>query len=117
MFGSHSPAGTSRPDFIFTQGQPKNGNDGEPSSLLVGDIKLSVLTIVRGYFGWSGQGPNQRAMRQWDAITGYAKKHGARITGFVTLYSGSQQDQSALRQKLQQESFSKGVVTLLASAR
>jgi RHS repeat-associated protein len=113
-FTGFSPAGTSRPDFIFTPGHPinKDNKNTETPSLLIGDIKYSVTTIVNDYFGQDGNRPNNP--EQWDAITGYAKQHGTRMTSFITLKVGGK-NFSILRQQIQQEAFSKQVIVLLAS--
>ena len=108
-------SGTSRPDFIVTSGRPRRNTSDGANSYLVGDIKLSFKTIVQEYFGWKGQGASKNCPKQWNTITGYARKHGVNVAGFVTLYNGGKQT-IALREKILEKAIAKKVIVLLASA-
>ncbi len=112
VFTGTASSSTSRPDFIVTSGRPRRNTSDGANSYLVGDIKLSFKTVVQEYFGWDGKPPSNT--RQWNTITGYAKKHGINVTGFVTLFNGGKET-VALRQKILEKAISKQVIVLLAS--
>jgi hypothetical protein len=113
VFTNKASSRTSRPDFIATSGHPRTSNTDGERSLLVGDIKLSIKTVVEQYFGWQGKGP--RNVNQWNTMTGYAKKHGAYAVGFISLYNGGP-NADALRQQLIKEAAQKQVIVFFASA-
>lgn len=109
----HSRSGTARPDFLVVAGSSANNPSGEdPFSYLVGDIKLSVVTIVNQYFISS----REESRRQWEAMTKHAKNYGLRFLAFPTLYAGRSSDRAALRQRIVREATEEGVVVFLASA-
>jgi RHS repeat-associated protein len=88
---------TARPDFIVTPpgSRPRRslGLHGETSvrvdgvhqqpSWLVGDIKLSMKTLVDSYLK-----PSSPERTQWNAIMNYAAKNALITAGFITLYRG-----------------------------
>ncbi|MEL4897195.1 RHS repeat domain-containing protein [Crocosphaera sp. Alani8] len=104
--------GTSRPDFIITSGRPRRHRSDGNRSWLIGDIKLSLRTVIKDYFGLEGQ-PPQNA-KQWEAIHKYARKNGTYLASFVTLFDGGQNKQQ-LRGKLNKEAAQKGITVLVAS--
>ncbi len=105
--------GTSRPDFIITSGRPRRNAFDGPRSWLIGDIKLSLSTAVRDYFGDKGTGPDNS--KQWTAIHKYAKNNGTFVAGFITLFDGGQR-KNYFRDKFEKEAIKEGIVVLVASA-
>ena len=104
---------TSRPDFIITSGHPRRHTADGDRSWLIGDIKLSLKTLVTDYFGFNGQSPTKQ--HQWTAIHKYARKNATYLAGFITLFDGGKQNKQVLRSILNREAASKGITGLVAS--
>lgn len=113
VFSPRFEQGVARPDFIVTPGRPRESRHStQPYSYLIGDIKLSVSTIVNRYFGNSTD--NQRY--QWDAMVQQAKNHGTKIIAFTTLFAGKKDERADLHQKIVKEATADGVIVFIASA-
>jgi RHS repeat-associated protein len=92
-----------RPDYIIRPAEPKKLNE---RSWLIGDIKLSVNTIINSYF--EGKKPQED---QYQAIAQHASNYGMRFAGFLTLYSGT----SAQNEKIRREAVKDGIVVVILS--
>ncbi|NER00649.1 MAG: hypothetical protein F6K30_28805 [Cyanothece sp. SIO2G6] len=97
----YSP-GYPRPDFLIKSTTPQ---DMSKRSLLVGDFKLSVKTMVDEY----QQGG--RKHNQWLAIVNHARNYGLRTTGFFTIYSGT----SVENEHIRRGAYQRGVVAVILS--
>jgi hypothetical protein len=109
-------AGVSRPDFIVTPDRPRSSSRAQKRSYLIGDIKLSLTTVVDDYFGGPARSNSGRKRNQWDAMVRYAKNHGTRILAFPTLFAGQRDQRSDLRNKVVKEAAEDGVIVFTVSA-
>jgi RHS repeat-associated protein len=110
-------AGVSRPDFIVTPDRPRTWRQTEKRSYLIGDIKLSLKTVVEDYFGGTGNRNRAGSKRdQWDAMVEYAQKNGTRTLAFPTLFAGKKHERSVLRQKVVKEAAKAKVIVFTVSA-
>jgi hypothetical protein len=100
MFRSNDP----RPDYIIKPGKPQ---DNSVKSLLIGDFKLSVKTLVDKYLNGGDQ------TSQWNAIGAHTKPRHSElpISGFITFYSGT----SAQNELIRKAAFKKGMVAVIFS--
>ncbi|NLS97459.1 MAG: hypothetical protein GXX96_35410 [Planctomycetaceae bacterium] len=70
----------SRPDFVLSTIQPTETNFSSDRSLLVGDVKLAMSTIIRSYKKSGGT-----KLDQFKAMNLYASNHGTRVVLLIAL--------------------------------
>ena len=97
-------ANTPRPDYIINNAAPSS-DDG--TSWLIGDFVLSGNSLYKKYVN-----PGYRR-NQFDAITNHARKHGIRISLYISFFSGDSDTLNLLQAELVKESFKKGELLFL----